>query len=47
VLHDFVCALRHFRGNALLTATVVTCLAIGIGASTAAFSVIDAGSILK
>jgi putative ABC transport system permease protein len=42
VLHDFVCALRHFRRNALLTATVVTCLAIGIGATTAAFSVIDA-----
>src|SRR6202048_496932 len=39
---DLRCALRMLRKNSLLTAVIVASLAIGIGANSAIFSVVDA-----
>jgi ABC-type antimicrobial peptide transport system permease subunit len=46
MLQDCRLALRTFRGNPLLTATVIACLALGIGVTTAVFSVVD-GVLLR
>jgi predicted permease len=41
VLQDFLLALRTFRRNPLLAVTAILCLALGIGGTTAVFSVIN------
>lgn len=42
LFHDLRYALRMLRKNSLLTAVIVVSLAIGIGANSAIFSVVDA-----
>ena len=41
VLQDIRCAFRGFRRNPLFTLSVLVTLALGIGATTAVFSVVD------
>jgi len=46
MIQDCVSAVRMFRRKPLLTAAAIVCLAPGIGATTAVFSVVD-GVLLR